>query len=118
MISAHAEIGYDVFSYYIEPSGEITITDCDKNATSVEIPEQIDGKVVRYIGGEAFDGCDILTSISMPDTITDIYDSRQLGHNAFRCKNLKSIRLSESLKTIKNISCKQQYIHRSCYSLL
>ena len=76
-----AEGGY---IYFDESTG--TITGCDEDVTSVDIPKSINGVDVTGIGEAAFWYCSDLRSISMPDTITYIGDSAFYG-----CSSLRSI---------------------------
>ena len=44
VLSASAASGtYEDLTYSVNSSGEVTITDCDKTVTAVEIPAEIDG---------------------------------------------------------------------------
>lgn len=63
-----------------------------ENLTSVTIP---DG--VTYIGSFAFDGCKSLTNITLPEGLTRIFSSAFSG-----CRSLTSITLPESLTLIYN----------------
>lgn len=79
---------YGKLTYSIS-GGEVTITGCDTSATSVTIPETIDGYPVTSIGGFAFNGCTGLTNITIPDSVTSI------GLFAFKdCTNLSSVNIS------------------------
>jgi uncharacterized repeat protein (TIGR02543 family) len=60
----------------------------------VTVPETIDGKPVTVIGRDAFAGCDELTSVVLPDTVTDI------GAWAFAQSGITGIEFPEGLKTI------------------
>lgn len=78
MLSASATVPYyydgtyeDLY-YDITDAGEITITGCNKNAVSVEIPREINGKSVTKIGGYAFGDCTSLTAVTIPDSVTSI----------------------------------------------
>ena len=51
------------------------------------------------IGKNAFYGCDRLQSVTLPDTVTEIYESAFMG-----CKNLKSISFPSSLLTIEQLA--------------
>ena len=62
---------------YTENSTAIIITGCDKSATKVEIPAEIDGFPVTSIGDWAFYGCTSLTEVTVPDSVTSI------GYEAF-----------------------------------
>lgn len=85
---------YGDLTYSIS-DGEVTITDCDTSATSVTIPETIDGYPVTSIGGFAFNGCKGLTSIAIPDSVTSI------GKYAISyCTSLTSLTIPDSVKVI------------------
>jgi len=63
---------------YTITDGKITITDCNPAATGhLEIPSIIKNKPVTSIGNNAFEGCEHLTSITIPDGVTSI------GYRAF-----------------------------------
>ena len=86
---------YGPLTYTITSSNEITITDCETSATSVDIPSEIDGIPVTSIGDSAFSGCNSLTSIVVPGSVKDI------GENAFsKCISLKEAILEEGIETI------------------
>lgn len=67
----------------------IMISGCDKSATSVEIPAEIDNLPVKWIGGSAFSDCVLLEDISIPDSVTSI------EYDAFSgCESLAAINVS------------------------
>ena len=84
----------------------ITITGCNKNAVSADIPAEIDGLPVTRIGVGAFDGCTSLTSVTIPNSIERIDD------NAFKdCSALTEVTIPNSVEYIGNNA------FRSCSSL-
>lgn len=67
----------------------------DSNRTEFEIPSEYNGKPVTEIGYEAFDDCETLKSIIVPNTV------RSIGERAFRyCTALESITLPDSVRSI------------------
>ena len=65
----------------------VTITGCDKKASGeLIIPANIEGKTVTSIGDKAFAFCTNLTSITIPDGVTNIKDGAFYG-----CKILTTI---------------------------
>ena len=69
------------------------------NVTSVEIPTSFTYDNVTYtvvgIGDAAFQDCDTLASVTIPNTVTKI------GDNAFAgCKNLKSVNIPQAVTEI------------------
>lgn len=97
-VSAETTGTYENLYYEIE-NGEVTIVNCDKSVTEVEIPDKIEGYTVTAINGDdgysGFRNCTKLTSVTIPDTVTSISDY------AFRyCKSLTSIVIPDSVTEI------------------
>ena len=76
--------------------GKVTITDCNEAASGeLVIPAAIEGLPVTAIGDFAFRSCDILSSITLPETVTSI------GSRAFQfCDSLTSMDLPEGISSI------------------
>ena len=84
----------DVLAYEIVDD-HVVITACDKEAETVVIPAEIEGKPVTEIGDKAFLNCRELQSIEIPDSITAIGNSAFYG-----CSKLTDIMLPASVTTI------------------
>ena len=79
--------------YFDKGSG--TITDCDKDITSANIPAEIDGVAVKSIAANAFSFSRSLKSVTIPEGVVSI------GKWAFQaCNLLPSIKLPDSLESI------------------
>lgn len=77
---------------YTVSNGEVTITDYTGTATELEIPSEIVGCPVTVIGDTAFQNCESLISILIPDGVTDI------GSRSFEnCVNLANITIPVSV---------------------
>ncbi len=71
------------------------ITGCEADALTVEIPADINGYTVKSIGDNAFQLCDVLTKVVIPDTVT------RIGASAFEfCEVLRVISIPESVTSI------------------
>lgn len=69
------------------------ITVLDKDLSSFNFPADVN---IQSISGYSFYGCDSLTSVNIPDSVTEI------GKYAFRdCSNLRSITIPNSVTTIE-----------------
>ena len=100
--SAGDEMSYENFSYEVYTDSEsderfIRITDYieTENVTEVNIPSEINGVAVKKIDEFAFYQCSSLTSINLPESITEIDEYAFCG-----CSSLTSINLPENLKMI------------------
>lgn len=88
--------GYSAPLTYTISSDEVTITDCDEfYVGEVVIPDTLEGYPVTIIGNSAFDKCESLTSVTIPDSVTAISGA------AFRdCSSLTSLTLGSSVTYI------------------
>ena len=88
-VCAHAE-QEGLFSYKINDDNTVTITgfDWQNNSEDIEIPDQIDNRVVSSIGDFAFATVDNkAVSITLPDSI------RSIGTQAFHGASIKYINI-------------------------
>ncbi len=82
-------------SYEVQDDGTICITGCDSDVVTLNIPNEIAEKKVTVIGYGAFMNCRSLTSITLPEGLTDIGDS------AFsNCSSLNDIIIPEGITSI------------------
>ena len=85
----------DGFVYMDDDYRGIAITGYTGNATEVVIPESIDGKKIYNIYSYSFSGCKNITSIRIPDSVT------QIGNQAFQnCSSLTSIDIPDGVGRI------------------
>ena len=92
-----SEVGTKELRYtYIEESDSYEVSGIrDDEIKKVVIPSKYDGKPVTSIGNGAFEDCDLLVEIKIPDSVTKI------GENAFSgCLDLAKIKLPDSLTRI------------------
>ncbi len=93
-------------SYGYLDDGTIAITGCSSATGDLEIPSEINGVAVTGIEEYAFDDCQYLTSITIPDSV--IY----IESNAFyNCSSLTSITIPDNVTEIKD------YVFYRCSSL-
>ena len=77
--------------FYEINNGEATITKCDQSASGkLVIPDTIENCPVTRIGNWAFSNCQLLTEITIPDSVTSIGDEVFTG-----CNGLISITVDE-----------------------
>ena len=73
------------------------ITGCDKSFEgAMAIPDHINGFPVVEIGERAFEGCEKITSVTLPDTVEVV------GEEAFKwCGKIEELRLGKEIKKIE-----------------
>jgi hypothetical protein len=92
----------DDYQFSVNSDNTITITKYKGEGGDVEIPAEIDGNKVTAIGNTfeetgAFQDCTTLTSVIIPDGVTEIQD------NAFQgCTSLKTVTISASVTLLRN----------------
>lgn len=74
-----------------------TVTGYTGTGAEIVIPSEHDGFAIRTIGPNAFKDCNFITSVDVPNTVTDIFNS--VFEN---CTSLKSIEFKEGLHFIEN----------------
>jgi hypothetical protein len=83
-------LSYNIYEDHAE------VAKCDSEAVGeIVIPEEIDGVPVTRIGEKAFEDCESLKSITIPNSVTSI------GYDAFyKCRILKSVTIPDSVTSI------------------
>jgi hypothetical protein len=90
------------YQFAANSDNTVTITKYTGEGGDIEIPAEIDGKKVTAIGNTlketgAFQDCDTLTSVIIPDGVTEIQD------NAFRgTTSLKTVTIPASVTLLRN----------------
>ena len=105
---------------YTIVNNEVRITDYTGTATNLTIPSKISGKPVTWIDGSAFEGCQSLKSVTIPNSVTTIWSGAFascenlesitipdsvtfMGNSIFNCcTNLKTVSLPEGIQTLGN----------------
>ena len=103
-LTATAEVSSGDFEYAFYNGDTIQITSYTGDATTVNIPSEIDGFTVAAIGWGCFERNTEIIAVTIPDTVTII------GNLAFyRCTSLKEIHLPDSAQTFlwMNRGCMQ-----------
>ena len=89
----------DGFEYRLnEGDDSYTVTDIGAiTDTNIVIPSEYKGLPVTAIGNHAFEECNFIVSVEIPDSVTNI------GMGAFlKCENLESVKLSKNISEINN----------------
>lgn len=82
--------------------GTVTISRYIGTETDIVIPSQIDGKTVSAIGNVtgttgAFEGCTNITSVVIPDGVTEIQDNAFYG-----CTSLETVTIPSGVTLLRN----------------
>ena len=86
-VDADETVGKSSFTYTVS-NDQVTITGLsDEYLTDLVIPEKIEGLPVTAIAANAFNGCDQITSITVPNSVTSI------GSGAFKGTNPTKVTL-------------------------
>ena len=99
-ITASAEdLTYDNLTYRIEgdETKTVTITGCDKNAISIDIPAEIDGLPVTKIGTYAFQSHENLVKAIFPSSILTMGERVFNGDKSLRTVTLPGFYYESSL---------------------
>ena len=99
-VNAEAASESDLTFTLNEDGKSYSVTDCHRYVSGkLIIPSTYNGLSVTSIGDYAFEDCESLTSISIPDSVTKI------GSSAFStCTNLKNVTLSKSLISLGSMA--------------
>ena len=89
-----------------EESGLCRVSACEKDATEIEIPFEVNGMNVISICAHAFEDCTELVSLKLPDLPEELYFERDglelIGSYAFSgCSKLKEIEIPDTVGTIE-----------------
>lgn len=77
------------WTYYVKDDGSVGISKYSGTVTNVTIPSTIDGCSVTSMMISTFEECTFVTSVSIPSTVTDIFDP---GCGIFKdCVSLENI---------------------------
>ncbi|MCD7742174.1 MAG: leucine-rich repeat domain-containing protein [Ruminococcus sp.] len=95
---------YEDYEYEVLDFNKIEISSYTGSDSAPTIPSKIDGYAVTDIGNYAFDSCNSLISVTIPDSVVDI------GSYAFYCcENLTTVEIPDSVENISDrafLDCK------------
>lgn len=90
--ASEPDIENEDFGFFIINDKELMIISYNGNSKDIVIPETYKNYTITTIGESVFNGSDI-TSIEIPDTVTDIQDYAFFGSS-----KLKNVKMSKNLK--------------------
>ena len=82
---------YGDFTYTVS-NNQVTVRGYKGSATTIEVPEQIDGKKVVGIADGAFEGCAFLEEITLPEGL------EYIGYHFIKGTNVSRIEIPSSVK--------------------
>ena len=111
-VIASAGGGYDIFAkkggviYTENEDGTLSVAGYEGKTKDLVIPEKVKGKTVTQIAMSAFGFNDVITSVTLPDTVTAISDGVYGGggYSFAECKNLKKVVLGNGVESIGGFS--------------
>ena len=92
----------DYFGYRTEPDGSIAISSYDGEGGEVVVDDSYYGRKVTVIDEGAFKDCWTITSVVLPDTVTEIREEAFAG-----CFSLRSVSFGSGLRVIGDSAFKQ-----------
>lgn len=92
----------DYFGYRTEPDGSIAIASYDGEGGEVVVDDSYYGRKVTVIDEGAFKDCRTITSVVLPDTVTEIREEAFAG-----CFSLRSVSFGSGLRVIGDSAFKQ-----------
>lgn len=101
-INESMDTSSDDYQFVVNSDNTVTITKYTGEGGNIKIPAEIDGKGVTAIGNTfektgTFQDCTTLTSVIIPDGVTEIQD------NAFQgCISLKTVTIPASVTLLRN----------------
>lgn len=92
----------DYFGYRTEPDGSMAISSYDGGGGEVVVDDSYYGMKVTVIDEGAFKDCSTITSVVLPDTVTEIREEAFAG-----CFSLRSVSFGSGLRVIGGSAFKQ-----------
>lgn len=92
----------DYFGYRTEPDGSMAISSYDGEGGKVVVDDSYYGMKVTVIDEGAFKDCSTITSVVLPDTVTEIREEAFAG-----CFSLRSVSFGSGLRVIGDSAFKQ-----------
>lgn len=84
MVSVKGDEVSGFWQYSVDSNNEVTIEKYTGAEANVSVPSTIAGKIVKYLGEDAFRGNTWIVSVNIPDTVTSVSGSK-IGFFSFGC---------------------------------